>query len=197
MSTVASVTLGSVDIGDNDALLGRLRSYTPRSPIEAADVRAVISLAEGDRPWSRSSPVHVTGSALIVHPASRRVLLRWHERQNGWLQVGGHADPGEDDPLAVAMREGAEETGLDDLRPWPTADLQHVVVVEVPANDREPAHQHADLRFLLATDQPERARPEAQSAPLRWLSVDDALQLAGEDNVREVIKIAGELFQEH
>ena len=101
-------------------------------------------MAHGD-PWSRLPPVHVTASALIVHPPIGRVLLRWHARQQAWLQIGGHADPGEHDPLAVALREGAEETGLDDLIPWPTAELQHVAIVPVPANDREPAHEHADL----------------------------------------------------
>ncbi|HEY7625506.1 MAG TPA: NUDIX domain-containing protein [Ilumatobacteraceae bacterium] len=179
----------------NDALLQHLENYAPRTAAEADDVRTVVALASHDAAaWARSSPVHVTGSALIVHPPSRRVLLRWHVRQNGWLQVGGHADPGERDPLSVALREGAEETGLSDLRPWPTAALQHVVIVNVPASDREPAHQHADLRFLLATDQPDATRPETDSAPLRWLTVDEALLLAGEDNVCDVIRIAGELF---
>jgi 8-oxo-dGTP pyrophosphatase MutT (NUDIX family) len=136
----------------------------------------------------------VTGSALIVHPPSGRVLLRWHERQQAWLQVGGHADPGERDPLAVALREGREETGLADLEPWPDATLRHVAVVPVPANDREPAHEHADLRFVLSTRRPETARPERPTAPLRWLSIDAALELAGDENVRETIRRVGRLM---
>lgn len=59
----------------------------------------------------------MTGSALMVHPSSGRVLLRWHERMQRWLQIGGHGDPGESDPLAVALRERREETGLPDLAP--------------------------------------------------------------------------------
>ena len=64
----------------------------------------------------RSTPVHVTGSALVVHPLSRRVLLRWHPRMLMWMQVGGHFDAGETDPWLVAVREAGEETGLPDLR---------------------------------------------------------------------------------
>jgi 8-oxo-dGTP pyrophosphatase MutT (NUDIX family) len=138
--------------------------------------------------------LHVTASALIVHPPSGRVLLRWHERQQAWLQVGGHADPGERDPLAVAMREGREETGLPDLEPWPDGALRHIVVVPVPANDREPAHEHADLRFVLATHRPDVARPERPTAALRWLSVEDALELTSEENVRETIRRVGRLM---
>jgi 8-oxo-dGTP pyrophosphatase MutT (NUDIX family) len=178
----------------SDQLERCLRRYTARSEAEAFDVQTVVALVAEGTPWTRSSATHVTASALIVHPRSRRVLLRWHERQKAWLQIGGHADAGEDDPLVVALREGSEETGLTDLHPWPTADLQHVVIVPVPANDREPAHHHADLRFVLATQHPDLARPEHDSAPLRWLSFDDATSLTSEDNVKETIRRAAMLM---
>jgi 8-oxo-dGTP pyrophosphatase MutT (NUDIX family) len=119
----------------HDPLLRLLSRYRPEDESEAADVERVLALArDASDPFGRSSALHVTGSALIVHPATRRVLLRWHERQQAWLQVGGHGDPGESDPLAIALREGAEETGLTDLVPWPDAQLRHVVIVPVPAN---------------------------------------------------------------
>ncbi len=97
-----------------------LATYHPEGETEAADVARVRALLErSPDPYPRSLPMHVTGSALIVHPASGRVLLRWHPRQQAWLQVGGHGDPGETDPLGIAEREAAEETGLADLVPWP------------------------------------------------------------------------------
>lgn len=178
-------------------LLDRLRRYDATlgtDATERADVDRVLELAATGDPFDRSLPLHVTASALIVHPPSRRVLLRWHARQEGWLQVGGHGDAGERDPLDVALREGAEETGLDDLRPWPTDDLRHVVIVPVPAAKGEPAHRHADVRFVLATEHPERARPENPTAELRWLAVDDALGLVGHDNVADLIRRAGALL---
>jgi 8-oxo-dGTP pyrophosphatase MutT (NUDIX family) len=170
---------GAVSLGE---LLDR---YVPRDEGEAADVARVRSLVASPDPWSRSTPLHVTGSALIVHPASRRVLLRWHQRQRAWLQVGGHADPGETDPLAVALREGVEETGLVDLVPWPTPDVLHVTVVPVRAAGAEAAHEHADIRFMLATAFPDIARPEKPGAVLRWLTIQDAHQATNEDNLRE------------
>ena len=180
--------------GVSDELLSWLGRFNPRTDIERRDVDAVLTLAAAGSPWSRATPLHVTGSALIVHPASRRVLLRWHDRQQAWLQVGGHADAGEHDPLAVALREGAEETGLADLRPWPDAALQHLVIVSVPANTREPAHRHADLRFFLATGHPDLVRPESESAILRWLSPDEAIALTDENNVKETISRAAALM---
>lgn len=122
------------------------------------------------------------------------MLLRWHARQNAWLQVGGHADPGEVDPVAVALREGREETGLDDLVPWPDPAIVHAVIVSVPPAAHEPAHEHADLRFVLATGTPEAVRPEKPGALLRWLSLDEARAATTEDNVRESLARVGRLL---
>jgi 8-oxo-dGTP pyrophosphatase MutT (NUDIX family) len=168
-------------------LLDILAGYRPRSDVEAADVERVRALASAGDPWRRSSPLHVTVSAIVVHPPTGRVLLRWHAREQAWLHVGGHADPGETDPLVIAIREGREETGLDDLAPWPDAAVAHVVVVPVTGTDREAAHEHADVRFVLATDRPARARPERPGAALRWMSIVDAQAMIREDNLRETL----------
>jgi 8-oxo-dGTP pyrophosphatase MutT (NUDIX family) len=122
-----------------------------------------------------------------VHPPTARVLLRWHQRRQAWLQVGGHGDPGEADPLAIALREAAEETGLPDLAPWPDPQLRQVVIVDVPAGKGEPAHEHADLRYFMATDIPEAIRAENEHAPLRWLSLAQAREATSEANLRETL----------
>jgi 8-oxo-dGTP pyrophosphatase MutT (NUDIX family) len=184
------------DGGDVTAdLAAVLAGFRPRGADEEADLARVRAALAGGDPWSRAAPLHATGSALIVHPPTRRVLLRWHPRQRAWLQVGGHADPGETDPLAVAVREGREETGLDDLVPWPDATLVHVVVVPVAAAGPEPAHEHADLRYVLATADPAAARPEHAAAALRWLPIEQAHAETAEENLRETLARVDELFR--
>jgi 8-oxo-dGTP pyrophosphatase MutT (NUDIX family) len=179
-------------------VLDLLDRFQPRDEGEAEDVRRVRALAEDPAdPWSRANPLHITASALIVHPPTGRVLLRWHQRQQAWLQVGGHGDPGETDPLAIALREAREESALTDLRPWPegpAAQLWQVAVVNVPENSKEPAHQHADLRFLLATDDPDGAREETPGNPLRWLPVAEAIEFTSEANLRALLYRVQELF---
>ncbi len=165
-----------------------LDHYRPEDDAEAADVRRVRSLLEAAAdPYRRDLPLHVTASALIIHPPTGRVLLRWHQRQQGWLQVGGHGDPGETDPLAIVAREAEEETGLPDLVPWPDAAIRQVVVVRVPPGKGEPAHEHADVRFFMATQNPEAARPENPDAPLRWLTLTEARDTTSEPNLREAL----------
>ena len=173
-----------------------LDQYQPEGEAETADLRRTRVLAEtvGD-PWRRDLPLHVTASALIVHPQTARVLLRWHQRQQAWLQVGGHGDPGETDPLAIARREAAEETGLADLIPWPDTQLRHLVIVGVPAGKGEPAHEHADLRYFMATQTPEAARAENEHAPLRWLSLAEAYEATSEVNLRESLARLERLLQ--
>lgn len=162
-------------------LAAALAAHVPADAEEGADLDRLRSLVAtyGD-PWSRVHPLHLTASALVVDPVSARVLLRWHTKQERWLQVGGHADPGETDPWAITLREATEETALPDLRPWPgpTPVLAQVAVVPVNAVAPEPAHEHGDLRYLLATARPEDVPDEVEGVPLRWRTLTEARRVA-------------------
>ncbi len=183
-------------LGD-DPLAATVFGYRPDGSAEEADLERITRLLRSaDDPWDRAAPLHVTGSALVVHPPSNRVLLRWHQRQQAWLQVGGHGDAGERDPLAVALREAEEETGLADLRPWPTPELRHMAIVSVPAGKGEPAHQHADLRYVLVTGTPDAIVAESQNAQLRWLPAADAILATTEANLRETLARVQRLLDE-
>ncbi len=177
-----------------------LDGYTPQSDEEARDVRTLLQLeSDAPDPWTRASPLHVTGSAVVVHPPTRRVLLRWHDRMQAWLQVGGHADPGETDPFGIANREAREETGLPDLAAWPDPRqprVLQVAVVPVPAGKGEPEHEHGDIRYALSTDIPERVAPESDSAELMWLEVEDAIAQVGWDNLRTCLERIAALLDE-
>ena len=172
-----------------------LNGYRATGDAESADLARMGRLAAAADPWSRALPLHFTASALVLHPPTGRVLLRWHVRHGRWLQVGGHGDPGESEPLAIALREAREETGLTDLVPWPDPALRHVVVCEVGASATEPAHEHADLRYFLATATPDAIAPESEDSPLRWLSLDEARDLVGGNNLRETLDRAEPLLR--
>jgi 8-oxo-dGTP pyrophosphatase MutT (NUDIX family) len=132
-------------------------------------------------PWSRQSLRHVTGSALVIHPPSARVLLRWHERYRLWNHVGGHADGGEEDPLVTALREAEEETGLRDLQPWPDAEPVLIETVPVAAAKGEPDHEHVDVCYVLATSAPDALVEEHDDAALRWVSLAEARALTADN----------------
>ncbi len=172
-----------------------LAGYQATGDTEAADLARMARLASSAQdPWSRALPLHFTASALVVHPPTSRVLLRWHVKHGLWLQVGGHADPGESDPLRIALREAMEETGLPDLAPWPDSSLRHAVVCHVRAAGGEPEHEHADLRYILATGDPDAIAPENQQSPLRWLTVGAARELVGGNNLSRTLDRLDGLF---
>jgi 8-oxo-dGTP pyrophosphatase MutT (NUDIX family) len=192
--------MAAVEARGDDRVSAAVAAYRPSGDHELADVGRLLDVLEvAEDPWSRSEPVHLTASALIVSEGGDRLLLRWHERFSRFQHVGGHGDPGESDPLAVVLREAEEETGLGDLRPVPPpggapgSSIIHIAVVPVPAREDEPAHEHADLRYLLETSRPEDARPESPSTPLRWLSWDEAFALVTEPNLRELLVRAMEV----
>lgn len=173
-----------------DELRATLDRYEPRDQQETRELERVRQLVDTTDPWSRDGALHVTASALVVDPRGRRVLLRWHARMQRWLQVGGHADPGESDPWTIAWREAREETGLDDLAPLVPALERvpvQVVIVTVPASGDEPAHEHADIRYVFATDSPERSRAESPEATVRWVDFEEARVVVTEPNLLEFI----------
>jgi 8-oxo-dGTP pyrophosphatase MutT (NUDIX family) len=183
-----------------EPLRAALTRYEPADAHEADAVERVLALLDTGDPWSRSMPVHVTASALVVHPPSRRVLLRWHVRMGGWFQVGGHGDPGESDPWSIALREASEETGLTDLVAVAAA-VDHrpvqLVVVPVPAAKGEPDHEHADIRYVFATADPDAARPESADAAIRWFTLAEARAVVVEENLRDLLDRVERLLGTH
>src|SRR6188768_1998011 len=54
---------------------------------------------------------HPTGSAAVLDPNARKVLLVHHDKTGLWLFPGGHVEDGEA-PWDTAVREVLEETGV-------------------------------------------------------------------------------------
>jgi len=139
----------------------------------------------GAEHWRNAKPC---AGALVTDGDGRLLLLRRAiEPWLGWWDIPGGFCDAEEHPMECAAREAREETGLDDLEPHPDGRLVHVAVLPVPASAKEPAHEHADLRFVLATNKPDEARPEKPTAPLRWLTFDEAGAELTEKNLREAL----------
>jgi len=71
--------------------------------------------------------------------------------------------------------------------PWPDDAIRHVAIVSVPPGKGEPAHEHADVRFFMATASPGAIRAENAQAQLRWLSLPAARDTTSEPNLRETL----------
>ena len=127
---------------------------------------------------------HVTGSSWIVDESGENVVLVFHGKLGKWVQPGGHCE-GESDVLSVAMREAREETGLD---VWPGADaIFDVDAHQIPEYWNTPAHVHYDVRFLLRAPRGQTPVVSEESRAVRWVSLDEANRLSGEDSVARMV----------
>ncbi len=135
-------------------------------------------------------PGHLTGSALVLDPATGRVLLIHHAKLGRWLQPGGHAD-GEGNLGLVAHTEATEETGLAGLRlVTPAIDID---VHAIGARPGEPSHDHLDLRFLVLSGADTTAVPNAETLGARWVHPDDPDDAAviGDGELWRLVRRAG------
>ena len=116
-------------------------------------------------------PIHVTGSAWVVNPDRTHVMMMHHRKLDQWFQPGGHAD-GDADILRVALRETAEESGIDprDVRLLSEAVFD-VDIHSIPAHGEDPPHEHIDIRFLVEIDDSLPVPGNDESHDVLWVSL--------------------------
>ena len=169
-----------------ESLRGLLERYSA-PPAEAAAVGAILDLIEGgDSVFSAElfDPGHVTASAFVVDGSRSRLLLIHHARLGGWLQPGGHVDPGED-VLTAAMREVREETGVAGN---PIAEgIFDVDVHPIPPSGGRPAHRHYDVRFLIEASNDDLT-PSDEVLGARWVALADVATLVTDLSVLRAIE---------
>jgi 8-oxo-dGTP pyrophosphatase MutT (NUDIX family) len=165
------------------ALLAALVERWPEDRERAATIVDFVA-AHPDCLLRTCRPGHVTGSAWILSPDRRHVLLTHHRKLGRWLQLGGHAD-GEPDLREVALREAREESGLGDFTALPGDDGRLPFDLDVhliPAREGEPAHLHHDVRFLLIAPD-DAVQPSDESHELRWVARERLADLVSEESL--------------
>lgn len=165
-------------------LLEQLERYEPYNEQEARD-RALLLRAlreEADVFTRENDRMHMTASAWVTNEAHDGVLMAYHNIYDSWAWLGGHAD-GEEDLLAVALREASEESGI---RAVPVSrDIFSLEILHVAPHVKRGkfvcAHLHLNATYLLEADDqaPIRCKPDENSA-VRWLDTAEVLAAVSE-----------------
>ncbi|MCU1659428.1 MAG: Coenzyme F420-0:L-glutamate ligase [Pseudonocardiales bacterium] len=148
-----------------------ITAISPSNDVEAAVRQGFLGFlsARPDAMWRSCAPGHLTGSALVIEPSRRLVLLTLHPRAGMWVQLGGHCEPGDHTLLDAAAREAREESGIGALSfdPAPLGLDVHAITCSLGVPTR-----HFDVRFLAVA--PEGAEPvrSDESLDLRWFPWD-------------------------
>src|SRR4029079_13977396 len=114
-------------------------------------------------------PDHLAASLLVVNESRDRVLLNLHARYQIWVQRGGHCELGDETLAGAALREGAEESGIEGLTLVGAGPAQ-LSTHEVRCGPIRPSH-HLDVRYVAVA--PPGAEPVAssESIDVRWFDV--------------------------
>jgi 8-oxo-dGTP pyrophosphatase MutT (NUDIX family) len=172
-----------------ELLAAALQIYRGVDAREEQHRETILAQVEASSTWwhRENLPGHVTGSAFVVDPLIERVLLHHHLKLDRWLQFGGH-DEGERSPIETAVRELAEESGLQSFEFFGEPTIFDLDVHEIPARGAMPAHDHLDVRFLFVADADQKLQPaEGESRQLDWVLLEEAAQRMNEEGADRVI----------
>lgn len=143
-------------------LLEALASYRPEDARDADVLGRLRAFAADPDAFLRANPTgHVTASSVIVRSDGAAILLIRHPKLGGWLQPGGHVEPGDVSVFAAALREASEETGLLRFDTPIGEAILDLDVHQIPAFGEEAPHLHFDVRHLLIAEAGARPVPAA------------------------------------
>jgi 8-oxo-dGTP pyrophosphatase MutT (NUDIX family) len=157
--------------GSDDLAVARrhVEDALPGEPTHEAARREILAFVDRhpDALHRSCRQGHLTGSAMVVDPETRRFLFMHHVKMDRWLQPGGHAD-GDAALPGVALREATEETGVAGLRvAVPAIDLD----VHLIDAGGDPPHLHLDTRYVVLAPPGAVANGNHESHALRWAGI--------------------------
>lgn len=148
-------------------LLQKLEAYQPKHEEEKVYKQQIIEFViHHPNCFERTLEIgHITASCWLINKDGSQALLTHHAKLNKWFQLGGHCD-GDSDVLAVALKEAHEESGISDIKPV-SNDIFDIDVHLIPASNKEQAHYHYDIRFLLQANN-DNIIVSDESHDVRW-----------------------------
>ena len=148
-------------------LIQSVTNYTSAFQEENNYTSRFLELLQHQGAFQRTHlPGHITGSAWIMNADHTKTLLVHHAKLNKWVQPGGHAD-GDENTLAVSLREAEEETGVKNF--IIQESLFDIDIHTIPARKDFPEHEHYDIRFLLIANDAEEVIVSEESHDVKWV----------------------------
>lgn len=163
-----------------------IRAYRPQNEAEEASRRVILEYIDRyphNILTRENEYAHLTASAFVVNHDAGKVLMAHHDLYKVWAWLGGHAD-GEEDLLAVALREAREESGIVHVHPLSPA-IASLDILPVWGHFKRgkyvPSHLHLNVTYLLTADESDPlTHREGENSAAAWLPADKLLELTNE-----------------
>ncbi len=166
-------------MANRNLLLKALKTYKTEYETEKKFIHEMIDFIEQNpNCFERTNLAgHVNGSAWVLSPDEKKVLLTHHKKLNRWLQLGGHSD-GNPDTWSVALREATEESGIKGIQ-FVIKEIFDIDIHTIPENIKktEPEHKHYDVRFLLKAPTEDFIVSD-ESNSLKWVTAQELSSMA-------------------
>lgn len=168
-----------------------IERYTPCNEQEEKDKALILNcIKRFEDVLTRNNEIaHLTSSAFAVNRAMDRVLVVYHNIYDSWSWTGGHAD-GEEDLLAVALKELQEETGVKHCHPVNSGILSLDVLPVLGHTKRGryvSPHIHLSVAFLIEAEETDRLIVKAdENSGVKWIPLEELTIYSNEPHMHKL-----------
>jgi len=168
-----------------------IKRYVPYNEQEEND-KAVILNCVGlfEDVLTRNNKIaHFTSSAFVVNNTRDKVLVIHHNIYNSWSWTGGHAD-GQEDLLAVAIKELKEETGVININ-LITPEIFSLDILPVLGHIKRgeyvSPHLHLSVAFLVQANENDVLHvKEDENSGVKWIPLEELIEYSNESHMHKV-----------
>lgn len=173
-------------------LIRQIEDYKPWNEQEKRDQALILQCLRDQKDifLRENRLAHMTASAWVINEDRTKVLMAYHNIYDSWSWLGGHAD-GEEDLLAVALREVQEESGIRKVQAV-SEEIYSLEVLTVDGHVKRgeyvSSHLHLNVTYLLEASEKEHLemKPDENSG-VAWFGRERAVEMSSEPWFREHI----------
>jgi len=162
-------------------VIEELEAFVPCCAQEVADKALMLDVVRtvGERALKRENLLgHFTVSAWVMNESKTHVLCALHNIYQRWSWLGGHCD-GDDDFLAVILREIEEESGVANVKLYHKGifSLESMAVHSHTKRGKYvPSHVHLNVTYVFTADDKCVTRvAEDENSEVAWKTFEDLI----------------------
>lgn len=168
-----------------------IKTYNPYNEQEEKDKEIILHCIDTFKDiLTRDNEIaHITSSAFVVNKTKDKVLMVHHNIYNSWSWTGGHAD-GEEDLLAVAIKEVKEETGVKNIQPV-SSNIFSLDILNVLGHIKRgkyvAPHLHLSVAYLVEANENELLIVKAdENSDVKWIPIEEVNTYSNEPHMQKV-----------